>query len=120
MNILSNLGLVSLLLGDLKSTATYYEQAEKDMRFYEDSSNVINCIVALTVIGNKLEANRIFKKAIETKFEDKNDIIHKFAPTFYLRENNSDLLQNILLNSTIDMAIQLGFGKKISKKMRKN
>ena len=78
-----------MLLGDLKSAATHYEQAEKDIGFYERSSNVINCIIALTVIGNKLEATGVFKKAIETKFENKNDPIHKFAPAFYLRENNS-------------------------------
>lgn len=97
MSILSNLGLVSLLLGDFKSATNYYAQVEKKIGFYDDSSNAINCIVAFTVIGNKLEANRIFKKAIETKFEDKDDIIHKFAPTFYLRENNSDLFAKYIV-----------------------
>jgi tetratricopeptide (TPR) repeat protein len=90
-DLFSNYALVSFMLGDFKTARKYFSMSEKMSGFYDNTNIVKNCIITLIVIGNKIEAKRIFEKALEIKFEDKDDTIHKFAPVFYLRENNANL-----------------------------
>ncbi|MEW6410598.1 MAG: tetratricopeptide repeat protein [Nitrospirota bacterium] len=91
LEVLSNLGVVSYMMGDFKAAQEYLTQAERLSGFYDNTKLVINCIIVHVVIGNNVEAKRISNKALEEKFEDKEDDIHKFAPVFYLRENNTEL-----------------------------
>jgi Tfp pilus assembly protein PilF len=92
VDVLIDLGSVSLMLGDVKTSISYFEQAEKLPAFYSNSQSVINYVVALVIIGDRIEAKRIFQKSVEYKFDNRDDSIHRFAPVFYLRENKSDLL----------------------------
>lgn len=89
--LFSNYALVSFMLGEFGIAKEYVSLSEKISGFYDNTDIVRNCIVILTVIGDKPEAKRILKKALNIKFEDKDDNIHKFAGGFYLRENNANL-----------------------------
>ncbi|MBI5100036.1 MAG: hypothetical protein HZB30_12470 [Nitrospirae bacterium] len=101
IDVLIDLGLVSLILGDVKTSVSYFEQAEQLPEFYSNSQSVINYMVALVIIGNRIEAKRIFQKTVELKFDNRDDSIHRFAPVFYLRENNSDLLAKYAIEFNI-------------------
>lgn len=97
LDVLTNLGLVSMMLGDFITAVDYFNEAERESKFYDDSQGVINCIVALTILGNSIEARRIFRKCLDMKFEEKDDVIHKFAPVYYLREDNSELFSKYVI-----------------------
>lgn len=91
INLFSNYALVSFMLGDFKTAQKYFSMAETMPGFFENTNIVINCIITFIVIGNKIKAKRIFEEALGKKFENKDDKIHKFAPSFYFRENNANL-----------------------------
>lgn len=91
VDILTNLSAVSVMLGDFKSALTYITEAEGLSEFFSDSHNVINCIISLLIIGNRVEAWQMLNRCVAIKFEDINDPIHKYAPVLYLREHKSEL-----------------------------
>ncbi len=91
IDILTNLSAVSVMLGDFKSALTYITDAEGLSECYSDSHNVINCIISLLIIGNRLKARQMLNRCVDIKFEDVNDPIHRYAPVLYLREHKSEL-----------------------------
>lgn len=91
-SVLTNLIPLLTVTGDFNGIQDYYAEALQLNNFHRIDRLAINFIKAFLVFGNPVEARKIFEKALEENFDNKVSEVHKFAPTFYFRENKAELL----------------------------